>query len=285
MTFMPTPLVDAAGPSAGHDSTLPMPTRAWEAGVRVVDYACRERECGHTTAASYPCHTIVAVRQGAFCYGDHGYTRLLEPGALVLGVPGDAYTSSHDYGCGDVCTIFQYGEATWAQLSEDLGGPMPRSAVFAQSPGLEALLPAGAGQGPASDEESAYRLAAAVLAALKGGVTEVPPSIKRSDRDRAHAVASHIEAHHAEELPLAALSAIAGMSPYHFLRLFQRELGLTPHQYLIRTRLRRALALLRDTGRTVTDVALSVGYGDLSNFVRTFRKQVGCTPEAFRRAA
>lgn len=281
MTYMPTLLVDAAGPAAGHDPQPPV--RA--AGVRVVDYACGERECGHTTAACYPCHTIVAVRQGAFCYGDHGYTRLLEPGALVLGVPGDAYTSSHDYGCGDVCTIFQYGEATWAQLSEALGDPLPRSAVFAQSPGLEALLPGVAGQGPGSDEESAYRLAAAVLTALKGGVAEVPPSLRRSDRDRAHEVAAHIEAHHAEELPLATLAAIAGMSPYHFLRLFQRELGLTPHQYLIRTRLRRALALLRDTGRSVTDVALSVGYGDLSNFVRTFRKQVGCTPEAFRRAA
>jgi AraC-like DNA-binding protein len=162
---------------------------------------------------------------------------------------------------------------------------LPRAAVLAQAPGLEALLPAAASVEPEGREESAYRLAAAVLTALKGGVAEVPPSLRRSDRDRAHEVAAHIEAHHADELPLGALAAIAGMSPYHFLRLFQRELGLTPHQYLIRTRLRRAVALLRDTGRSVTDVALTVGYGDLSNFVRTFRKHVGCTPEAFRRAA
>lgn len=285
MTFMPTPLVDAAGPFAGHAPLSDVQPPVWEAGVRVLDYQCRERECGHTTAASYPCHTIVAVRQGAFCYGDHGYTRLLEPGALVLGVPGDAYTSSHDYGCGDVCTIFQYGEATWAQLRADLGDPMPRAAVFAQSPGLEALLPASASVEPEGREESAYRVAAAVLTALSGGACEVPPSLRRSDRDRAHEVAAHIEAHHAAELPLGALAAIAGMSPFHFLRLFQRELGLTPHQYLIRTRLRRAVALLRDTRFSVTEVALAVGYGDLSNFVRTFRKQVGCTPEAFRRAA
>jgi AraC-like DNA-binding protein len=56
---------------------------------------------------------------------------------------------------------------------------------------------------------------------------------------------------------------------------------VTPHQYLVRVRLGHAMALLLDGGR-VTDVAYAVGFEDLSNFVRTFHREVGCPPLAFR---
>ena len=75
------------------------------------------------------------------------------------------------------------------------------------------------------------------------------------------------------------------MSPFHFLRLFGSVLGVTPHQYLVRSRLRRAARLLAAEERSITDVALDVGFGDLSNFVRTFHRAAGVSPRAFRRAA
>jgi AraC-like DNA-binding protein len=70
-------------------------------------------------------------------------------------------------------------------------------------------------------------------------------------------------------------SAVA-LSPFHFLRLFSRALGVTPHQYLVRARLRRAARLLAERERRITDVALDVGFADLSNFVRTFHRAAGC---------
>jgi AraC family transcriptional regulator len=75
------------------------------------------------------------------------------------------------------------------------------------------------------------------------------------------------------------------LSPFHFLRLFSSVLGVTPHQYLIRSRLRRAARLLADDARSITDIALEVGFGDLSNFVRTFHRAAGVSPRTFRQAA
>jgi AraC-like DNA-binding protein len=62
-------------------------------------------------------------------------------------------------------------------------------------------------------------------------------------------------------------------------------LGVTPHQYLVRSRLRRAARLLTDDARPITEVALEVGFGDLSNFVRTFHRAAGVSPRRFRQAA
>jgi AraC-like DNA-binding protein len=60
---------------------------------------------------------------------------------------------------------------------------------------------------------------------------------------------------------------------------------VTPHQYLVRSRLRRAARLLADEERRISDIALDAGFGDLSNFVRTFRRAAGVTPSAWRKAA
>jgi AraC-like DNA-binding protein len=62
-------------------------------------------------------------------------------------------------------------------------------------------------------------------------------------------------------------------------------LGVTPHQYLLRSRLRHAARLLADDARSVTDIAYDVGFADLSNFVRTFHRAAGISPLKFRQAS
>ena len=94
-----------------------------------------------------------------------------------------------------------------------------------------------------------------------------------------------LEQHAHQAVDLETVSQQAGLSPFHFLRLFARVLGVTPHQYLVRCRLRHAARLLADPTRSVTDVAFDVGFADLSNFVRTFRRAAGVSPRAFRKAA
>ena len=72
------------------------------------------------------------------------------------------------------------------------------------------------------------------------------------------------------------------MSKYHFLRVFRRLTGVTPHQYLISARLRRAALALASSREPVIAVALDAGFGDLSTFNKTFRAAFGLTPTQYR---
>lgn len=87
---------------------------------------------------------------------------------------------------------------------------------------------------------------------------------------------------YAEPLDIASLAAIACVSEAHFIRTFRATYGETPHRYLQRRRVERAMFLLRATDRTVTEVCLEVGFGSLGTFSRTFRAIVGESPAAYR---
>jgi AraC family transcriptional regulator len=81
------------------------------------------------------------------------------------------------------------------------------------------------------------------------------------------------------------LAQQAGLSSYHFLRMFTSAIGVSPHQYLVRVRLRRAARKLVCPEHSITQIAYAVGFADLSNFVRTFRRAAGMSPRAFRTRA
>ena len=112
-----------------------------------------------------------------------------------------------------------------------------------------------------------------------------PAAAAPRDRRRAVETALWLDAHSHEPIDLAAAAGVAGLSAFHFLRVFSQVLGVTPPQYLVRSRLRRAARLLADESRPITDVAFDVGFGDLSNFVRSFHRVAGVSPRAFRKAA
>jgi AraC-like DNA-binding protein len=87
---------------------------------------------------------------------------------------------------------------------------------------------------------------------------------------------------YARPLDVPALAAIAHVSPAHFIRTFRAAFGETPHRYLQRRRVERAMAGLREGERTVTDICMEVGFTSLGTFSRTFREIVGCSPSAYR---
>jgi transcriptional regulator GlxA family with amidase domain len=88
---------------------------------------------------------------------------------------------------------------------------------------------------------------------------------------------------YAEPLDVPALARIACVSQAHFIRTFRATFGETPHRYLQRRRVERAMWLLRETDRSVTDICLDVGFTSLGTFSRTFREIVGLSPVAYRR--
>jgi AraC-like DNA-binding protein len=86
----------------------------------------------------------------------------------------------------------------------------------------------------------------------------------------------------AQPLDVSALARVAHVSPAHFSRQFRATFGETPHRYLQRRRVERAMELLRETQRPVTEICLDVGFNSLGTFSRTFRAIVGESPSAYR---
>ena len=87
---------------------------------------------------------------------------------------------------------------------------------------------------------------------------------------------------YAEPLDVRAIAAVAHVSEAHFIRTFRSVFGETPHRYLQRRRVERAMFLLRETERSITDICLDVGFGSLGTFSRTFRGIVGESPSDYR---
>jgi len=90
---------------------------------------------------------------------------------------------------------------------------------------------------------------------------------------------------YAEPLDVPALAALTHLSASRFGRVFKEVYGETPHRYLQRRRVERAMALLRQTDRPVTEIAWDVGFASLGTFSRTFSSVVGCPPSEFRERA
>ena len=91
-----------------------------------------------------------------------------------------------------------------------------------------------------------------------------------------------IDRAYAQPLDIAALAAVASVSEAHFIRTFRSTFGETPHRYLQRRRVERAMFLLRESGRSVTDICFEVGFMSLGTFSRTFRDIVGENPTDYR---
>src|SRR5690242_12537746 len=88
---------------------------------------------------------------------------------------------------------------------------------------------------------------------------------------------------YAQPLDIPALARVASVSEAHFIRTFRATFDETPHRYLQRRRVERAMFLLRETQRSITDICLDVGFASLGTFSRTFREIVGASPTEYRR--
>jgi len=92
-----------------------------------------------------------------------------------------------------------------------------------------------------------------------------------------------IEARSPEQLTLTELARVAAISPYHFLRTFRAVVGMTPYQFVLRTRFHRAAVDLRRSNAPISTIVFDAGFNDLSTFNRRFRRLMGASPRAYRR--
>lgn len=94
--------------------------------------------------------------------------------------------------------------------------------------------------------------------------------------------AAFMETHFAEAVPISEVIERSHYSQRHFIRLFSLAYGMTPQRYLLDVRIRHATSMLRDSGLSVTEIAMRCGFGDPNYFSRIFRKYVGSSPSEFR---
>ncbi|MBN9006666.1 MAG: helix-turn-helix transcriptional regulator [Rhizobiales bacterium] len=255
--------------------------------ISVSEYRCTAGPDDVPFAEQHQCHSISYVRRGSFGCHTRGRHHELIAGAILVGHPGDEYTCTHEHHvCGDECLSFFLSP----ELVETIGDK--RDIWQSGSvPPLPELMVVGELAQAASDGHSDIgldeigQLFANRFVETVSGRTQKPPSAKVRDRRRAVEAALWIDAHSHRPIELDDAAGEAGLSPFHFLRLFSNVLGVTPHQYLVRSRLRHAARLLPDRDRAITDIAYDVGFGDLSNFVRTFHRAAGVSPRGFRQAS
>ena len=262
-------------------------------GLAIYDYRCQVGVGAKPFVEQHDRSSISFVRKGSFGYRTRGRHYDLVAGSVLVGRAGDDYVCSHDHVCGDECLSLQLAPELVETIGDadaiwSLGAlpPVPELMVLAE------LADAAARRSGIAADEAGLLMAARFvevageISAAKSAMSDRKPAINPArDRRRAVEAALWLDQHAHQEIDLDTVSRQAGLSPFHFLRLFARVLGVTPHQYLVRCRLRHAARLLADPARSVTDVAFDVGFADLSNFVRTFRRAAGVSPRAFRKAA
>lgn len=257
-------------------------------GWRVSDIVCTAGPGDRAFEEEHPQHCIAVVRSGSFRYRSTQGSAVLAPGSLLLGNRGACFECGHEHAAGDRCLAFQFEPAWLEGIVAAVPGARQTGFARAHLPALASL--AGivaeaeiAASEPERLEESALRLAGAVASVLSGTKPGIATPTARDQRRITRAL-RHIEAHCEEALSIDMLARQAAMSPYHFLRTFRALVGMTPHQYVLRTRLHRAALLLRRTDQPVAGIAFDCGFGDLSTFNRRFKRVMGASPGDYRRA-
>jgi len=256
--------------------------------VSVVDYRCTAGPNDHPFVERHTSFSVSYVRKGSFGYRLGGRSFELVAGSILVGRRGDEYMCTHEHVSGDECLSFRLSPA----LVESIGGPdhvwrmgcMPPTAELMVLGELAQTAAEGRTVGGPDPVELGILLAGRFVEIASGRQAD-PPGATARDRRRAVHAAVLMDRHAHEPLHLARVAGAAGLSVFHFLRLFAQVVGVTPHQYLINARMRRAARLLASGSRSITDVALDVGFGDVSNFVRTFSRAAGVSPRVFRQAA
>lgn len=191
---------------------------------------------------------------------------------------------------GDRCISFDFDGGFLEQVRVALGAPgmgdrfrrlllAPSWESIAVASVIEALDTGGDAR---ALEEAAFEVATAALT-----TTHATAALgRRTSFRNEHAVmrtARYIESNFDSPCTLDGLAAEAGMSSFHFLRVYRRVTGQTPYRHIVTTRLRHAARRLRATQDRIAHIAAAVGFGDLSTFNASFMRAFGVSPGVYRR--
>jgi AraC-like DNA-binding protein len=259
-------------------------------GWSVADVVCTSGPQDQPFEERHTRYSIAIVLAGSFQYMSDAGRVLMTPGSLMLGNPGRCFECGHEHAEGDRCVSFWYDAEYFERLMADAGYSGRRGFATPRIPPVRSLAPLVASAGAkvvsphaVSWQELGVGLASHALRLDAGvaGNSRTPNNAEARVTRAVRGIDRHPDAH----LTLEVLARDAGLSPYHFLRTFERLTGVTPHQYIVRARLRDAALSLSAQRRRILDIALDCGFGDVSNFNRAFRAEFGLSPRVYRERA
>lgn len=238
---------------------------------------------------SHECFSIGAITHGRSSYLNEKARERVTAGTLVLMNPGDVHACNPLQGQPWSYRMF-YVDVPWlTELQHQLG--------FSRNQPLRALADI------LSHDATLYRGLNRLYELLGNGQADVmrkhcalleffaelqqrldpAPDRHRADNPRIRLAAEFIRAHCSEALKLEDICAAAGLSPSYLTRSFRRRYGMTPHAYLINSRVQYAQARLRRGGE-IAEVALAAGFADQAHLQRTFKQLLAATPGQYRHA-
>lgn len=249
-------------------------------GFRAGELACVAATDARTEGR-YAETGIGLVLTGAVEYSGPDGAALAAPGAIIFGNRSDPFSCIHLDHTESRRLVFFFGADFMDEIADSAGVDRARFPIVALPPSRETAALAALMRDAAHGEESAaYDVGASALR-LSNGVSEAP-KLSVATRRRVHAAVRYIHEHFAEPCTLDELAATAGLSRYHFARLFRAVAGAPPNQYVLHTRLLAAARLLETTPTPIARIALDVGFNDLSHFNASFKAAFGRTPSAWR---
>ena len=257
------------------------------AGWRVADVLCTSGPGDRPFEEQHAQYAVAVVLAGTFQYSTQAGRALMTPGSLMLGRPGQCFECGHEHANGDRCVSFSFDTDYFERTIADAGHTRRREFATTRIPPLRSTAPLIASVAAnllapaAAWDELVVTLGVAAVALADGETLSYRAPLNAEARVSRSSRA--IDRDPAAPVPLENLARDADLSPYHFLRTFQRLTGVTPHQYIVRARLREAALRLRVRSDRILDIALDCGFGDVSNFNRMFRAEFGRSPRAYRR--
>jgi AraC-like DNA-binding protein len=270
------------------DEGLAKRTLATGDGWSVHEVVCNAGPSDRPFEERHEGFSVSAVIEGSFTYRSDAGRGLLYPGALLLGNSGSCFECGHAHGVGDRCISLNvrddlFGEIAAAAASTSrFRFSAPSLPPSPKALPVVALMEALSLRAPAlRREELVLGLIERVVAATadQKRIAAAPAALEAR---RVVEAIRLVESDAARPVRLQDLAASAGMSKYHFLRVFRRLTGMTPYQYLLSARMRRAALDLASSRRPVLAIALDSGFGDLSTFNHRFRAAFGATPTQYR---
>jgi AraC-like DNA-binding protein len=236
---------------------------------------------------SHDYFVIGYVESGIQAYTYRGARHVTPAGQIFFVNPSEVHTGEAAASEGYIYRTLYPRAELMEQVSLDVTGksviPFFKEAVI-QDKSLSDLL-IGFHRALAQ-EESRLRVESLLFAALSQVVIrhsdpQMAPRFVGRERKAVARGCDYIEAHCGRDVSLSQLSRVVGLSPFHFARAFEKEIGLPPHAYLEAVRIRKARELLN--GRVpIVEVALQLGYADQSHFTNRFKRALGITPGQYK---
>jgi AraC family transcriptional regulator len=280
------PLVPSVEPSL--DST----NAPWT-GIKLEHYCIGATDRPEATTSSYLCAVgLNGSYQTKYApgFGQRGFNVLYTPGAIFLTGPGElpARTSTGDFEFLALELAPKF--VLWAANELVASGPFEVQQLWAAKDEqlryivltLYNELLAGCPSGRLFGEYMGLSFATALLSNHSASSTRLAPYRGGLPPYKLRQVTEFISDNLSSNLSLAEMANLLQMGPCHFARAFKESMGLSPHQYVLRRRVERALQMLKETSGNLADIAYDLGFSSQGHFTTVFSKIVGVSPSIYR---